>query len=1697
MKAHEKAVALMAVTIMVICTVAVAVPSNGAQTINATQDLAQCIADLGNTETNNETTIVLDDQIEYYLDHDKNTKDATGSNPENVGFYGKTLIIDGDADGDGVKAKVTVHGYQEINGNNNSEKSIVIRNVQFVTEKQDADRCVFGLNHYMNVTFENCISDGVAIMICCENTPGSALTAKDCNLTVSDPAKDSPGYYALTLKGTTLTAQNIIVNGYTRGINLEMDTGTNLKTSAIADNCDVTGIASDKKALQFAMGNEGYTAIAKNCTFTNCGSAISLNETLVDGNVISINNIFTNCSTDFLYSATENAMSQAKIISSNDTFDGDGTVSAEAGRTPPADSVTELGWYSPGTEMTLSDTDDLLQFSNLVNSGITFEGETVSLIEGTTYDISGSEWTPIGITVGNSDRPFKGTFEGNGAVISGLTMTSTGLPYYNGMDSGDYYAYGFFGGVVGGTVKNITFTNYTISKPGQNSQNNVTAVAVGTVLFSGEVSGIIVGEGTVDAVSRAAGVVGYIGGAKTGTDGPANIDGTAQMGTITISDNENNADIKSNWTTTSHGTAAGIISTTNIKSMSGGTYSISNNTNNGDIFGYFSAGIVASDFSNDTVSIITGNTNNGNISNSVNVSGTVALGICAVKNSNTSNVATTVTGNTNTGSVTSSAGTASGIVGTIYKGADISGNTNEGSVTGYVYASGIVTNVFGGEISANTNTGTIEITCKEETVTLGDNDYETSVGQIVANLNGGTLDASECVTGGTVKAPSGITYSGDVVGRIAYGDATGMDDSGDIGAVRMVGNGNFDVTLTDVNVTDLTLVAGHNDQGSEGTPHHFVYTLALEDSSIGTMKVVGECHTGINLTISGGSIKTVTSDITNNSGGETSFKLLLSGAEVGTVDVTEGESPLKIATNNGGSVDEVRNDLRVTIGIDDYNTTGNNPNENVANSGTIGYVVSETDIVENSQVSENQTLPEYRVYAGTDTDKFASETGDLGIMNAVSVECYENAQLPENLREDISLFIPKNTTFTLGSEFKGEIVGYDETSRLSIAEGGSYDGLTSGEYAFTDNTDNPWGAPEVFTVDGIGYVTLQAAVDAASDGDTIYLNKDTETTPVTIDKSVSLDLGKHTLKIIEPTSGSSDRWGITFTSDDCAITNGTILDERSKTSATKVAVYVLGSNGHASLSTSDVTMSTYPCKEDSYSYVLRVEGDASATLNSGTIINESQNESGVGKVVGVTVFGNNVKADTYNTTADLIVNSDVTIETSGYAVSGNGSNQNGTNITINGGTLKSTKSLGIYHPQDGVLTINDGSISGITGVEIRSGTLIMNGGSVEGTASGFVAVENGNGPTSEGAGIAVVQHTTEMSIDVSVKNGDVSGIKALYEANVQKNEEPVDIEISLTGGNFIAKPGEGSTAVDVTDVKEFISGGTFNTDVSDYCVPGLKTDENANGDFVIGVDKTVVDIPVNYIMGFVFGGQTQTYDVGATITTDVTWTSTVESIATVQNGVITFLSEGYTLIVITLADSDIEVGFIGVDVVAVPYVEGVDFEPITDTTFEEMGAVIDANPDMIPEDWRVDTVGMLSLESEYDTFTIPYSAFIMWDWEVTSENYTDYEFLVIHFPESGGYDLPTVTASSEGLTVTTGGYSPFIFLYRLADDSGTGPIIPPWGWDDDDEYIPPITPVQPEASSGDDDTTTIVACAAAAVVAALMAAFLIIERRRN
>ena len=152
-----------------------------------------------------------------------------------------------------------------------------------------------------------------------------------------------------------------------------------------------------------------------------------------------------------------------------------------------------------------------------------------------------------------------------------------------------------------------------------------------------------------------------------------------------------------------------------------------------------------------------------------------------------------------------------------------------------------------------------------------------------------------------------------------------------------------------------------------------------------------------------------------------------------------------------------------------------------------------------------------------------------------------------------------------------------------------------------------------------------------------------------------------------------------------------------------------------------------------------------------------------------------------------------------YAIAGNGSRHN-TDITINGGTISATYG-GIFHPQDGKLTINGGSITGGEfGVEMRAGELNINGGSITATAKNFEVKPNGNGSTSIGVAVAVVPHTTGKNVSVTISGGTLTGNHALNEAKVETNSGTVSMSVS--GGDFKGK-------VDSQTVEKFITGGTF------------------------------------------------------------------------------------------------------------------------------------------------------------------------------------------------------------------------------------------------------------------------------------------------
>ncbi len=135
-----------------------------------------------------------------------------------------------------------------------------------------------------------------------------------------------------------------------------------------------------------------------------------------------------------------------------------------------------------------------------------------------------------------------------------------------------------------------------------------------------------------------------------------------------------------------------------------------------------------------------------------------------------------------------------------------------------------------------------------------------------------------------------------------------------------------------------------------------------------------------------------------------------------------------------------------------------------------------------------------------------------------------------------------------------------------------------------------------------------------------------------------------------------------------------------------------------------------------------------------------------------------------------------------------GSNNEGTNakFNINGGTITSMTDTAIYAPQiGGVTTVTGGEITGRTGIEIRSGTLNISGGTIIGNGE-YNQVPNTNGTTTSGAAIAIAQHTTAQAIIVNITGGYFSAEVPISNANPLNHDQATfnEVNIKVKGGKF-------------------------------------------------------------------------------------------------------------------------------------------------------------------------------------------------------------------------------------------------------------------------------------------------------------------------
>ena len=335
-----------------------------------------------------------------------------------------------------------------------------------------------------------------------------------------------------------------------------------------------------------------------------------------------------------------------------------------------------------------------------------------------------------------------------------------------------------------------------------------------------------------------------------------------------------------------------------------------------------------------------------------------------------------------------------------------------------------------------------------------------------------------------------------------------------------------------------------------------------------------------------------------------------------------------------------------------------------------------------------------------------------------------------------------------------------------------------------------------------------------------------------------------TLKVLSGTIQGTSEYGAIRNYGNTEIDGGTVKANsftiynqnnlRLKSGTIIVRDYVAVQVYENSTFTMDGGLITFETNTSDDGGLVNLYGDCSATINNGTI------DASAKKGAGITVYKN----------TNLTVNGG-TITGDDCAIMGNGAlsgNSQGTNanITINGGTLTSLTGSGIYLPQaNSEHLITGGTITGVSGVEIRSGKLTITGGSLNSNCDTYEIINNNNGNTTYGAGIAIAQHVTKQPIEVIINGGSFNAPAPYSEANPANNpiEDLQKINVTINQGDF-NKTGEES--VEAAYVRPFIKGGTYDNDVSDlvdddYGVVQIDNQYEVNKKYRINIENSSKD----------------------------------------------------------------------------------------------------------------------------------------------------------------------------------------------------------------------------------------------------------------
>ncbi len=447
---------------------------------------------------------------------------------------------------------------------------------------------------------------------------------------------------------------------------------------------------------------------------------------------------------------------------------------------------------------------------------------------------------------------------------------------------------------------------------------------------------------------------------------------------------------------------------------------------------------------------------------------------------------------------------------------------------------------------------------------------------------------------------------------------------------------------------------------------------------------------------------------------------------------------------------------------------------------------------------------------------------------------------------DANYYDATNTTVTVSGDAK--VSG--SKAAVAVINSGNYSGaddavtLKGGTYSGTLSDIEKYIDESSLTASNDGTVTLTADYYQAKVGDTKYTS---------LAEAFSAAITGQTVTALCDVTDSTK--GIEVNGKSIAFDlNGKVV----------YLDYVEAQSG-ALINFLDNTAKSQPVVSDDYEDVtysagtLHVYNDLTATaggsviVNSGRYINDKGNllkvngdNTGASEVKSsVTVNGGYFESEMFTASpqgkgAIVNINGGVLVARDNAVVGGNGTYNDtkklgGTTINITGGTLigknQSTSegfaACGIYHPQEGTLTVSGGKIVALggCGILMRGGKLNLNGGEIVATGdasfAGYICDSR------------VLIGTTGVVYDYDAGYYDVNNVYALISNNAKVSGAKTAVEV--VNSNKVASAEEA--------VK--ISGGTFSSDVSDYCVDGYVAVANGDGtyglvtgDIIIGYDNS-------------------------------------------------------------------------------------------------------------------------------------------------------------------------------------------------------------------------------------------------------------------